>query len=156
MYSTAGVILKKISAGEADEFYVMYTKDFGKIKISARGIKKEGAKLRGHLELWGLSNISFVLGKSGARLTQARMLNFWPLLRKSSERLTVAGWMLETVDKNCEEAEKDESIWQLILESLNFLEEQNLQGPALDLFKQQFSKKLSIYLGYGGNLDNFR
>ena len=149
MYSTDGIVLRKIDTGEAEELCVIYTKDFGKLKFLVRGVKKEGAKLRGHLELYSLSNISFVLGKNGERLTQARLLNFWPSLRHSWKRLTLVGQLLEMVDKNCEEGDKDESIWQLLLGSLNFLEQQEMLGSNLSSFSQDFSKRLSVCLGYG-------
>ena len=156
MYSTEGIVLKKVESGEADFLFTIYTKDFGKIRALARGVKKEGAKLKGHLELYSLSNISFVLGKNGERLTQARLLNFWPSLRYSWKRLTLVGQLLEMVDKNCGEGDKDESIWLLLLGSLNFLEQQEMPDANLSLFSRDFSKRLSMCLGYGGSLKIFK
>ena len=50
MYTTEGIILKKIDVGEANALFTIYTKDYGKIRAVAQGVKKEGAKLQGHLE----------------------------------------------------------------------------------------------------------
>lgn len=155
-YSTEGVVLKKIATGEADEFCILYTKDFGKISFLTKGIKKESAKLKGHLELGSLSAVNFVLGRRGGQLVQAKLLNFWPLLREDWGRLTAAGRLLEAVHKSCEEGEKDESIWRLLLDSLRFLDRRDLANFHPALFEKDFFKKMSICLGYGGRLDVFK
>ena len=50
MHSTEGIILKKEPYGEADLLITILTKDFGKIKVMAQGVRKEAAKLKGHFE----------------------------------------------------------------------------------------------------------
>lgn len=156
MYTTEGIILRKVEVGEADALHIIYTKDFGKIRALAQGVKKEGAKLKGHLELLSLSSLSFVFGKNGERLTQANLINFWPVLRQDSDKLRVARQIVELIDQNCLEGEKDEPLWKLLLESLIFLEKNNFVEKSFALFKEEFLKRLSVCLGYGDSIKDLK
>lgn len=156
MHITEGIILKKIGVGETDALYIIYTKDFGKIRALAKGVKKEGAKLRGHLELLSLSRLSFVFGKNGEQLTQAVLLNFWPIIRQDWARLHLATQLVAMVDRGCLERDRDESLWVLLQESIIFLEKNNFVEKSLDLFKEEFVKRFSACLGYGNNVEDLR
>lgn len=148
--------MKKSNAAEADAFYIIYTKDFGKIRARAQGVKKEGAKLKGHLEVLSHSSVSFVLGKNGERLTQAQIINSWPEIRSDLDKIKTAQHLIELVDRNCLEGEKDEPLWKLLLESLIFLEKNDLGEEKLELLENEFEKRLSSCLGYGSSGEVFK
>lgn len=150
MYTTDGIILKKIDVGEADTLFTIYTKEYGKTKALARGIKKERAKLRGHCELFSLSRLSFVTGKNGERLTHATLVNFWERMRAYPDALGAAAYLAELVDTHCLPGERDENVWNLLCESFSRLNESRHHG-ALDReeFFDGVEKKLIRHLGYG-------
>lgn len=148
MHFTQGLVLKKSSQGEADAVLFIFTRDFGKIRAVAKGIKKESAKLKGHLELLNLSSIGFVLGKSGERITQAELVNFWPVLRADYEKLGAALRMAELVDRYCLTGDRDEKLWELLMKSFEELEKEPLAQDFPAVFEKEFLK----VLGYGGVL----
>lgn len=151
MYSTEGVVLKKSDAGETDVLFTLYTKEYGKIRVRAQGVKKESAKLKGHLETLSLSSVSFVLGKNGERLTHASLINYWPATRSDLGKLKLAYEIVETIDRSCFPGQKDEAVWGEILRGFSFLEDSVTGGEAE--FLPSFKKHLSISLGYGGESD---
>lgn len=150
MHSTEGVILKKIDVGEVDSLFTIYTKDFGKIRARAQGIKKEGAKLRGHLEILSHANISFVLGKNGERLTGATLLNFWSGIRGDFSKTAVACFAADLIDKNCLNGEKDKTLWDFLIEALHDLENAKLGRDGANEFLNNFEKRFSETQGYAG------
>lgn len=150
MYTTEGIILKKIDSGETDATFIIYTKDFGKIRARAQGVKKEGAKLKGHLETLNHSVVSFVLGKSGERLTNAMMLNCWPKIHEDFDKLRVAHILTNLIDDKCFPGEKDEKLWQLILDGLSALDMGEFKEKDFSYFLQEFNKKFIVALGYAG------
>lgn len=151
MYTTQGIILKKTGFGEADALYTIYTKDYGKIRARAQGVKKEGAKLKGHLETLNLARIGFILGKNGERLTHAELQNAWLGIRGDFEKLGAAVYMTELVDRHCLTGEKDEALWRLLTDSFGELEA--VPGTDLPKFLQNFEIKLLDCLGYAGEKD---
>lgn len=151
MHTTQGVVLRKIDAGEADVFLVIYTKDFGKIRALARGVKKEGAKLKGHGEPLNLSGFQFVPGRNGERLTHAELLNYWPLIRQDADKIKIACWVLSLFDQHCFPGQKDEGLWNLLTATLSGLE--RIPGGADVSFLREFEAKFLECLGYGGEKD---
>ena len=151
MYATKGVILKKIDAGEADAFLVIYTEDFGKIQALAQGVKKEGARLKGHCEPLNLSGFQFVLAKNRERLTHAEMQEYWPGIRQGPEKMGAAWQILSLFDKHCLLGQKDEGLWNLLVAALSLLEK--IPAGAVDLFLNEFEAKFLECLGYAGEKD---
>lgn len=159
MYSTEAIVLKRIDIGEADQLFSMYTKEFGKIRARAQGIKKEAAKLKGHLEPLSRAHISFVIGKSGERLTHAMLADFWPGVRGDFARQAMAHYLTELFDEQCLAGERDPELWQLLLDSLKELEERPFgkntkeAHAAISVFLSRFTARFLGALGYNGEKD---
>ena len=115
-YRTPGFILKKNDRGEADRIFTIYTKDFGKLELLAKGERKIASKLRGGLELFFLSEIEFIQGKNYKTLTDAILIDSFKNLRKDLKVLGVLYKISEVFDALVKEAEPDEKIWDLLNE----------------------------------------
>ena len=155
MYNTEGIILKRTDIGEADSLFTIYTQDFGKIRARAQGIKKEGAKLKGHLEPLSLASISFVLGKNGERLIHASLLDYWPGIRGNLDKLDLAWRIADFVDRHCFPGQKDEALWDTIFDGFRSLADSRGDLNSVD-FLGSFGKRISTSLGYGGESDIMR
>lgn len=139
--------MKKHDIGEADGLFVIYTKDFGKIRAVAQGVKKEGAKLKGHLEPLALASIQFVLGKNGERLTHAELLDYWTILRQDHEKVSCAWKISDLINANCLEGEKDPNIWNLLVSSFTILGKETFAKEELDGFLRSVEDRLNQHLG---------
>lgn len=126
IYSTQAIVLKKILVAEADAIVVLYTHDFGKMRVYAQGVQKEGAKLRGHVEPLSLIAVQFVMGMSGERLTYAQMMQPWFLIRKDFDRMSLAVYITELVDTHCLVGQPDKGIWELLVSSLIELNQEQI------------------------------
>ena len=149
MHLTQALVLKKIDVGEADSLYSLYTKEFGFMRARARGIRKQGAKLAGHLELLSLGTVGFVLGRAGERLTHAECASFWPGIHARPQKLMVAYAITKLVDEHCFPGSPDVMLWEHIVRTLNELEhsEEDSSGQI-----ERFERGLSQSLGYGGDI----
>lgn len=148
MYSTEGIVLTKIPAGEADALVTLYTRDFGKIRALVQGVKKEEAKLKGHVEPITLSRIQFVDGRRGERLTYAAAIHLFPRTRGDFQTYTAASRMVNLVDASCFPGQKDEPIWNLLLGFLLLLECPETDVSA-DVIASSFEDELHGLLGNG-------
>lgn len=153
MYSTQGIVLKKIAVGEADALFSVYTRDFGKIRALAQGVKKEEAKLKGHLEPLNLINLGFVLSKNGERLTQAVLLAYWPQIRNSLEKTSAASYLLALMDQHCLPGQKDEPLWDFLVSQMAELEKTELNRGDFRNYLKSLEIKFLKVLGYGGETD---
>lgn len=149
MYATEGIVLKKLDVGEADALYAIYTRDYGKIKALARGIRKQEAKLSGHLEPYSLSAIRFVIGRGGEKLIAASLVSFWDNLRSREATLRLAAAVAGAIDEHCFPGERDERLWRLACESFAALDRDIFPDEAAVPFLNEFQGRLQDCLGYG-------
>ena len=126
-YRTLGFIFKKEDRGEADQVFKIFTKDFGKIEVLGKGIRKISSKLRSQIDIFYISEIEFIQGRLYKRLTDALLIERFENLRKRLKRLSIAYQICEVLDGLIKGEEKEEKIWDLILETFKNLNDPNLQ-----------------------------
>lgn len=120
-YRTEGVILKKEERGEADLLFTVFTKDFGKLKILGKAVRKISSKLRSATGIFSLSEVEFIQGKSQKTLTDAILMGKSPSLAKDLKKLRIAHKIVQVLDKLVKGQEHDEKIWNLLIETLQRL-----------------------------------
>jgi len=153
-YRTQGIILKKIDRGEADRIFTIYTKDFGKLELLAKAERKIKSKLRGGLEIFYLSEIEFIQGKTHKTLTDAISIEKFRKLRKSLKRLAIAYKISEVLDNLVKGQEPDEKIWQLLNEVFQKLNNLSFVISHWSLLYFYFLWNLLSILGYQPELYN--
>ncbi len=147
-YRTLGLILKKEDRGEADQLFTIYTKDFGRLEILAKGIRKITSKLRSGVDIFYLSEIEFIQGKVYKTLTDAILIEKFEGLRKNLLKLKIASKISEFFDNLVREVEADEKIWQLLTETLEKLNNSQPTTDSLQLIYYYFLWNLLSILGY--------
>lgn len=151
-YRTEGFIFKKVDFGEADCFFTIFTKDFGKLEILARAIRKINSKLRGGAQLFWLSEIEFIQGKTHKTLTDALLIENFKNIRNNLGRLKTAFQIAELFDKVMAAEEKDENLWNLLNEVFYKLNNHSLLSASYFLLYYYFFWNLFSILGYSPQL----
>ncbi len=151
-YRTQGIILKKQDMGETDRVFTVFTKDFGKLKLRAVSERKITSKLRGGLELFYLSEIEFIQGKARKTVTDATLVERYPLLRNSLDRMRAMHRFSEIADELIRGQERDEKIWNLLREALFFLNRSRLESRDLKILAYYFLWSLLSCAGYAPSL----
>lgn len=147
-HRTQGFIFKKTDSGEADRVFTFFTKDFGRLEILARAERKIKSKLRGGLEIFYLVDIEFIQGKTHKTLTDTFLIENFKNIRNDLERLAIAYKIGEVLDKLIKGEEKDEKIWNLILETFKILANLQFTIYNLQLVYYYFLWNLLTILGY--------
>ena len=151
-YRTQGIILKKRDVGEADRVFVVFTKDFGKLTLRAVSERKITSKLRGGLELFNLSELEFIQGKTHKTITDAAPVNVYPVMRKSLERVRAMARFAEVADELLRGQERDDNIWKLFRETLVVLDKPVLREREINVLAYYFLWKLLSFAGYSPSL----
>lgn len=113
--------MKKEGRGEADQLFSVFTKDFGKLEILGRAIRKITSKLRAGSELFYLSEIEFIQGKTHKTLTDAILIDKFKKIRENPERLSLVCQIADALDSLLGWEERDKAIWQLLLNAFKKL-----------------------------------
>ena len=144
-YRTQGFILKKEDVREADQVFVVYTKDFGKLKIVGKAIRKIKSKLRAGIDLYYLSEIEFIQGKNHKTLTDVIVTEKFKNIRSSPEKLEIAYKIADIADNLITGQEQDKKIWDLLSEVFDKLKIENWK---LEIIYYYFLWNLLSILGY--------
>lgn len=152
-YRTQGFVLKKVDFGETDRIFTIFTKDFGKLEILAKAIRKIRSKLRGGMELFYLSDIEFIQGKTHKTLTDAISIESFQNLRKDLKRLKIAYDTSEMIDTLIKGEEKDEKVWELFKETFERLNSFYLSIKECWLIYYYFFWNFLAVLGYKPQLN---
>jgi len=147
-YRTQGFVLKKRDFREADRIFIIFTKDFGKLEILGRGIRKIKSKLRSGMKLFALTEIEFIQGKTYKTLTDASLIEIFPNIRKDLKRLKIIFNISEVLDSLVKGPEKEEKIWNLLKNTFQILNQTSLSIKECWLSFYNFLWKTLVILGY--------
>lgn len=144
MIKTQGIILKEADFNEKDRLLTVYTKELGKVRISAKGVKKLESKLRYSIEPISLVQLILVEGRNSLILKDAVLIDQFLEIKKDLEKIKIAKELANLIDEAIIGEEKDEQIWKLILSVYKAI---NVGSPTSNI-KADFQKKLISLLGY--------
>jgi len=150
LYKTQGIIIKRKNLGEYDRLLTVYTKEFGKILVKAKSIRKNQSKLRGHLELFLFTHLMIAPGKGFDIITGAETIESFPYLHKNLPCLTATYYLSELIDKLIVGQEQDEKIWKLLYFTFQQLNQENKDIKSII---NDFENQLLEFLGYGKQKD---
>ena len=152
-YSTEGIVLARRNYSEADRILSVYTKSHGRVSLLAKGVRKPASKKRGHLEIFSHIKFSASKGKGLDLITEAELINSYSKIRKDLNKVSVAYFFVEAVGRITREGEKNEEVFELLLDRIRNLED----SPNLRKLREGFIQDLLVTLGFwpkGKVLDN--
>lgn len=121
-YRTQAIVLGHIEYGEADRIIKLFTAEKGKITAIAKGVRKIRSRKAGHLEPFTHANLFLANGRNMDIITQAETLDSYIGLREDLQRLALASYVVEVVDRFTYEEGQNIGIFRLLVNTLSRLE----------------------------------
>ncbi len=144
IYQTEGVILRRSDIGEADRILTLYTPERGKIRLLAKGVRRPGSRLAGHVELLVHSTFLVARGRNLDIVTQAQTRQAFAALRQDLERIGWGCYIAELLERMTPEQEENYPAFLLLLEALDLLD----RGGNGEMITRSFEVHLLGYMGY--------
>jgi DNA repair protein RecO (recombination protein O) len=147
------IVLKSIKFGDTSRIATLYTKEHGKIKVIAKGIRKPKSRLAGALQTFAHIQIVFYKKRTTEiyLLSQADLIDSHQSLYRDLNRYVYASAVLELLDRLVTGEEANPKLFGLTLEVLGLVE-----NCPVDLLEQSFcfyAMKLAEVLGYRPKFD---
>lgn len=146
-YQTKGLTLRRRDFGEDDRLFIIYTKNFGKVEVLAKGGKKIKSKLIAHLEPFLLSEVLVARGVNYDKLAGSNSLYYFKNIWQDILKIGLANYCLELVDALTKPAQPDREIYELLAKTLYLLDQLKNKFVLINLTKI-FSWQLLSHLGY--------
>ena len=117
-YKTEGVILKRSNYGEADRILTIYTKQYGKIRAIAKGVRKITSRKGGNLELFNHCVLFLAEGRNLDIITEAQVVNSFSRLSQDLEKTAGAFYLVELVDQLTPDGQANRQVFDLLVSAL--------------------------------------
>lgn len=120
VYTLEGIVLKRRNMGESDRLVTLFTKQKGKIRVLARGVRRIGSRRAGHLEVFGRVSVTIHKGREMDTLSEATSFGDkeqWGILTK----IAGAYYICELVDTLLPIEQEHADVYELLLDTLKNL-----------------------------------
>jgi DNA repair protein RecO (recombination protein O) len=144
LYRTPAIILKRMDLGEADRIVTCFSRDEGKIRAVAKGVRRTTSRSAGHLEPFTLSDLLFAVGRDLDVISQADTLESFRTVREDLVLTTHAYYLVEVVDLLTEDHMENRGVFDALLQGLHDLGDM----PDARLVLIMFHLRLLEALGY--------
>jgi len=152
LFST-GFVLSRKNFSEADRIITLYTKDYGKIALIAKSVRRTKSRKRGALEVFSHIKFSGYAGKGIPYLLEVEAINDFNIIRGDMRKVTVAYFFMEVISRLTREDEEHQKLYYLLKEYLLKLVTSN----SLKKLRKEFTYSALVELGFwpeGKQLDD--
>jgi len=125
LYHDRGVVLRTHKLGEADRIVTFLTRDNGKVRAVAKGVRKTKSRFGGRLEPPSHAQLLLYQGRELDIVSQAETIDHFRPLRDDLDRLGRAVSMLEAADQLALEREPNPRLYEMLVGALRALSDQD-------------------------------
>jgi DNA repair protein RecO (recombination protein O) len=146
---TKALVLYRTNYAESDRIVTFLTKDYGKVRAIAKGVRKERGKLAAGVELFCVNEIGFITGRSElATLISAKLIKSYHHFLGDLDKVNFAYDSLKKLNKIIAEV-ADSQYFELVEKLLAALDETSI---GLDITAVWWQVNLTQLTGHGLDL----
>lgn len=140
-----GIILKRQNVGEADRIVTIFTKEFGKLKVKASGVRKIASKRASHIEIFNLVTLSLYKTQGLPFLTEVITLSQFDGIKDHLARITCAYHVCELIEGLCPENQALPEVFDLLVRMLTNISVKTKFEEIVKLFEIELLSLLGYY-----------
>lgn len=118
VYKAEGIILKRKNVGEADRILTIFTKEYGKVRAIAKGIRKTTSRRAPHLEIFMRVTVMLHAGKTLESISEVTPVEIYEDIRSDLNRVSMAYYLCELIDSLMPERQEHRDVFTLLTNAL--------------------------------------
>ena len=146
VFKVDAVVLRHQPVGEADRVLTLFTREYGKMRVSARGVRKTTSRLAGRVQPYTHGRLLLARGRTLDIVAQGEVVRAFAGLQRDLLRSAYAAYVAELVDRFLPERDRHPDVFDAVLEALAVLEEAG--EDEAEVYALWFSLHLADSLGY--------
>ncbi len=148
IFRTEAIVLARLDLGEADRIFTILTRNRGKMRVIAKGVRRPGSRLGRNLEFFNLCELMLATGRELDVVAGAETLERFDRPREDLDIYGHASYLTEMLLQMTEDGEASPETFDLLLQSLRLL----CEGIDPNLITRNFSLTLCRLLGFNPEL----
>jgi DNA repair protein RecO (recombination protein O) len=149
-YRVEAVVIRHNDWGEADRLLWLFTRELGKQRAIAKGVRKPQSRKAGHLEPFTRVSLQLARGRDLPIITQAEAIDLYMPVREDLLLTTYGAYVVELLDRFTYEEGENRLLYQLLVDTLDRL--RSLIDP--DLVVRFYEMRLLDSVGFRPQLIN--
>ncbi len=150
---TQGLVLREVAYHDADKLLTVLTRDYGKMTLKARGVRRSGSPLKAPCQLLACGEFTIFEYRGMGTINEAQTVELFPELRADLELLSLGTYFAQVAEVLSQEDDPNPELLSLTLNTLYALGK--LRKPQL-LVKAVFELRAACLAGYTPDLDGCR
>lgn len=148
-FRSQAIILARTDYGEADRIITFITPDHGKVKAIVKAVRRQNSKLAGGIELFSVSDISFIPGRRDIdTVVSTRLIKHYGHIVKDLARANAGYSFIKKLHKATEDA-AESSYFDLLNQAFQALDDSAINLILVDVW---FNAQLLRLAGHTPNL----
>ncbi|KMY50837.1 DNA repair protein RecO [Peribacillus loiseleuriae] len=133
-----GIVIRRTDYGENNKIITLYTREFGKIGVMARGAKKPNNRLSAVTQLFYYGYFIFTPSSGLGSLQQGETIDSMRSIREDIFATAYASYMVELLDRSVDDRKANPFLFELLYQSLYYINE----GYDAEILKFIFEMKM--------------
>ncbi|MDD2443106.1 MAG: DNA repair protein RecO [Desulfotomaculaceae bacterium] len=143
LYKADAVVLRARDCGSGNKLLILYSREYGKIKVMAHGVSKPTSRKRGAVQPFTLTRFLIYRGRELDSVSQCEGVEMFSFLKGNLEMIGYASYLAELVDALTPEREPNANLFTLFLETLRLM-----AAGDIELLVRAFEIKAVGLIGY--------
>jgi DNA repair protein RecO (recombination protein O) len=139
-----GIVIRTTDYGETNKIVTLYTREWGKVGVMARGAKKPNSRLSAISQLFTYGYYLIQKGTGLGTLQQGEMISSLRMIREDIFLTAYASYIVDLTDKvTMDEKTPNPFLFELLYQTLQYMNE----GYDLDILTNIYEMKMLDLLG---------
>ena len=144
IYKTQGIVLARRDYSEADRILSVLTRNWGRISMIAKSVRKPKSRKRAHIEVFNYINFSAGKGRGIDIIYEVEIVDNFLEIRKNLKKVSLAYYFMEVIGKITAENQPNTELFETLLKYLNLLKGET----KLKRLRLSFIYEILIDLGF--------
>ena len=140
-----GVVIRTTNYGESNKIIVIYSREFGKLGMMARGAKKPNSRFSAASQLFIHATFTFYQGSGLGTLRHGDMMTSFRNIREDIFKTAYASYIVELLDKATEEKKANPYLFELLMQTLTYINEDYDREIVTNIFEMKMLPVFGLY-----------
>jgi DNA repair protein RecO (recombination protein O) len=140
------IVIGYYPLGETDRIVVFFTKDYGKIRAVAKGVRRLKSRLCGRVEILTHGDLIFFerTGKDLHSINTFDIIETFQTLREDLLKMAYCSYMAELIQQVTSDSQSDTDIFDLMLNTMSAMKESDVPEMLVRVFEIRLLEKIGL------------
>lgn len=140
-----GIVIRNNSYGESNKVVTLYTREWGKVGVMARGAKKPNSRLAAVTQPFTYGQFLVKRGSGLGTMQQGDIISSMRGIKEDIFLTAYASYVVDLTDKSTDEKTPNPYLFELLYQTLNYMNEGYEPEILVNIYEMKILNSLGLY-----------